>query len=75
MKLSKRQLQMSARRLVALATSREFHTFYNAKKEMDVAEVCLVSTFDEKQRALYEEFCKKRELFYESADKLYVERF
>ncbi|MBQ8426304.1 MAG: hypothetical protein IJX16_00900 [Clostridia bacterium] len=45
-----------------------------SKVLMDIAEIILVESLDEKQRALYDEFCQKRKAFYKTAEKFYVKK-
>ncbi len=42
---------------------------------MCVAETDLANTFNEKQKQLYEDFCKKREEFYSIAAELYERKY
>ncbi len=49
--------------------------FRRKKRKMDLAEKELVATFDENQMALYNEFCKKRDIFYAQADEMYFNTF
>ncbi len=47
------------------------YDFRVAYGQMGLAENELVSTFDEKQKELYNDFCQKREAFYDIASEIY----
>ena len=49
--------------------------FRVAYSQMGIAEQNLVETFDEKQMALYKDFCEKREDFYLIAQDVYKRKF
>jgi len=42
---------------------------------MNIAENDLVNTLDEKQKELYNDFCSKREAFYDIAGEIYTKKF
>ena len=46
-----------------------------ARSQMWIAENDLVDTLDEKQKALYEDFCKKREVYYGIAEEMYQKKY
>ena len=56
-------------------SSLENKRFRRKKRKMDLAEKELVATFDENQMALYNEFCKMRDIFYTQADGMYINIF
>ncbi len=43
--------------------------------QMNIAENDLVDTLDEKQKVLYNDFCAKREAFYDVAREIYKRKF
>ena len=60
------------RKIIAEAKRLNQHTFDLRYKRMCKAEDELVCTFNEEQRELYKKFCKKRDAFYQAADKVYI---
>ena len=51
------------------------YDFRVAQSQMALAENDLVETLDEKQKALYDDFCQKREKFFAIAKELYKRKF
>lgn len=60
--------------VLAVMKSIKFKRDYeNAKNDMEMLENALMHSFDEAQLQIYEEFCKKREEFFEAAYKYFLE--
>ena len=51
------------------------YDFRVAQSQMWLAEKDLVDTFDDEQKALYKDFCEKRDTFYNIASELYKRKF
>lgn len=51
------------------------YDFRVAQSQMWLAEKELADTFNQNQQALYQEFCKKRDLFYQIASEIYKKKF
>lgn len=51
------------------------YDFRVAQSQMWLSEKDLAETFNERQQALYEDFCKKRNAFYNIANELYKRKF
>ncbi len=51
------------------------YDFRVAQSQMWIAEKDLVNTLDEKQKDLYDDFCKKRDDFYSIAGEIYQRKF
>ncbi len=49
--------------------------FDYAKCQMNIAEDELVKSLDQKQKALYDDFCEKRKAFFDIASQIYKRKF
>lgn len=71
-KCIEKEMEEYIKEMVARNKREWMKNFEATKKEMLDAEKDLVNSLDQKQLSLYAEFCKKREIFYEAADKIYI---
>jgi hypothetical protein len=74
-KLNKNEMREFIARMIYKDKRKLNENFSVAQSEMELTENNLAQTFNKKQRVLYDDFCKKRELFYNAASELYEKIF
>ncbi len=62
-------------KIVRKSGERKKKAYEKARLKMEETEHALYLTLNEKQRLLYDKYCKKRENFYEKANEIYVNMY